>query len=678
MASLNTLRTKFGIVLSIVIALALLAFILSLKTEMGFTGNDPKVGVMNGENVNYSEYYNRYEQVKAQSGMTESDEQQSAMLANATWQSLIAEKVLDPAFEQMGLFFTNEEKMAMLSGEQFSQTLYNAFADPATGLYNVEAVNQFMTEAQTNPEVRAAYSQLLEQLRLESQLQKFAGLVKGGVNINPLEAAQGVKAANETRNGKWVVKRYAQVPDSLFTVSDSEISAYYKAHKANYKQLPSRSFSYVLFEVMPTGEDLRNLENKVTQVGEEFAAAADVKAFTRANSYGSISENYLSAAQLNGEEQAALWAGKTYGPVMQNNEWTMARALDTKMAPDSIGIRHIVLPYTETALADSLMTVLRAGGDFGELAAQYSLMTQTAVNGGEVGVMPFSAFTGEFAEKLAGVKKGDLVQIAAGDAIQLMQIYRADKPSKHVKVASITYPVEASAETRRSVHSTAGTFTVNAEKGSLEAFNAAATTAAVTPRIAKLMQGERMVRGLEDSREVARWVYGAELGDVSEIFKVGDDYVVAILTGIDDEHYTAQENVAASIRQQLLRDKKYEYIVSQANGATLEEIAAGFEAEVADFTDAAYGAYYLSGPGLEPRLIGAIASTSETGKVSAPVKGMSGVFYFQVDEVKDAATQTVEAEQVRAQATQESFATQYALQAVQEMAEIEDLRGKYF
>ena len=46
MASLNTLRTKFGIVLSIVIAGALLAFILSLKTEMGFSGNDPRVGVI--------------------------------------------------------------------------------------------------------------------------------------------------------------------------------------------------------------------------------------------------------------------------------------------------------------------------------------------------------------------------------------------------------------------------------------------------------------------------------------------------------------------------------------------------------------------------------------------------------------------------------------------------------
>mgnify|MGYP000553218973 CR=1 FL=1 len=48
MASLNTLRTRFGVVLSIIIAFALLAFILSLKTDMGLSGNDPKVGVIDG------------------------------------------------------------------------------------------------------------------------------------------------------------------------------------------------------------------------------------------------------------------------------------------------------------------------------------------------------------------------------------------------------------------------------------------------------------------------------------------------------------------------------------------------------------------------------------------------------------------------------------------------------
>lgn len=102
MASLNTLRTKFGIVLSIVIAGALLAFILSLKTEMGFSGNDPRVGVINGKKINYSEYYNQYEQIKAQSGAQESDEQQSAMLANAAWQALIGKYVLEPGFDKMG------------------------------------------------------------------------------------------------------------------------------------------------------------------------------------------------------------------------------------------------------------------------------------------------------------------------------------------------------------------------------------------------------------------------------------------------------------------------------------------------------------------------------------------------------------------------------------------------
>ena len=144
MASLNTLRTKFGVVLSIIIALALLAFILSLKTEMGFSGNDPRVGVIDGEKINYSEYYDRYEQIKAQNNVQESDEQQSAMLANAVWQSLIADHVLTPGFGRMGLRVTEPERLAMVSGQQPSQAFYSAFADPRTGQYNVEAVNQFL------------------------------------------------------------------------------------------------------------------------------------------------------------------------------------------------------------------------------------------------------------------------------------------------------------------------------------------------------------------------------------------------------------------------------------------------------------------------------------------------------------------------------------------------------
>lgn len=676
MASLNTLRTKFGVVLSIIIALALLAFILSLRTEMGFSGNDPRVGVIDGEKINYSEYYDRYEQIKAQNNVQESDEQQSAMLANAVWQSLIADHVLTPGFGRMGLRVTEPERLAMVSGQQPSQAFYSAFADPRTGQYNVEAVNQFLAQAESNPQAAQMWAQLNEQACLERELQKFYGLVKGGVYVNALEIAQGVKGANETFSGKWAGKKYSAVPDSLIAVSSSDLKSYYNSHKDQFKQTPSRTLSYVVFEVSPTDDDLLALENKAAEVGKEFAAAEEVRAFVRANRNGRIAESYVTASQLSDEEAKALMDGKMYGPVLKNNEWTMARVLDAKMAPDSLGIRHIVLPYTEETLADSLLTALRKGGDFAAAAAQYSVYDATAANGGEVGVLPFSAFTGEFAEALAGAKKGDIVKIASGDAIQLMQVYRADKPTKHIQVASITYPVEASADTRRDIHNQAGSFMVNA-KGSSEAFADAASTAAVTPRVARLAQGDRTIRGLEDSRDVARWAYGAEVGDVSEIFTVGKDYVIAMLTEVDDNDYAPLEKVAAQVRSQVLRDKKYDYIVKELSGATLAEQASSLGSEVGDFSDVTFGSFYIDGVGVEPRLVGAIAA-SEKGALSAPVKGMSGVYVFQVEDVQTADKQTAEAEKVRAQATAESMAQQFAMQAVQQMAKIQDLRGKYF
>ncbi len=677
MASLNTLRTKFGIVLSIVIAGALLAFILSLKTEMGFSGNDPRVGVIDGEKINYSEYYNQYEQVKAQSGAQESNEQQSAMLANAAWQALIGKYVLTPGFDKMGLRVTEPERMSMVSGQHPSQAFYNAFADPRTGEYNVAAVHQFLSEAEANAQAQQAWAQLNEQARMEREVAKFLGLIKGGVYVNSLEVANGVNSANNTYAGKWAGKKYSAVPDSLIQLKSSDIKAYYNSHKNMFKQTPSRALSYVVFEVSPTDDDMLALEKSVAEDGAQFAATEELKSFVRANRNGKIADNYVSAKQLSEEEAKALLDGATYGPVLKNNEWTMARALDTKIVPDSMGIRHIVLPYTQEALADSLLTVLKGGADFAQVAAQYSVYDATAANGGEVGVMPFSAFSGEFAAALANAKTGDIVKIASGDAIQLMQVYRADKPSKHVQVASITYPVEASAATRRDIHNQAGTFSVNA-KGSVEAFNEAASAAAVTPRIASLAQGERTIRGLEDSRDVARWAYGAEVGDVSEIFPVGKDYVIAMLTEIDDNEFAPLEKVSAQIRAQVLRDKKYDYIVKELSGSTLDEQAKSLGTEVADFDNVTFGAFYVNGPGFEPRLIGAISSTTEKGVLSAPVKGLSGVYVFEVDDIQTSDKQTAEGEKVRAQAMAESMAQQFSVQAIQQMAKIQDLRGKYF
>ena len=117
MASLNTLRTRFGVVLSIIIAFALLAFILSLKTDMGLSGNDPKVGVIDGSKIRYSEYIEVYNNLKDQSNISESNEEQMDQLAEMAWQTLIANHVYLPGFEKMGISVTDAEGEGLITGE---------------------------------------------------------------------------------------------------------------------------------------------------------------------------------------------------------------------------------------------------------------------------------------------------------------------------------------------------------------------------------------------------------------------------------------------------------------------------------------------------------------------------------------------------------------------------------
>ena len=676
MASLNTLRTKYGVILSVVIILALLAFIISLGPEMGFFGsNDPTVGVINGEKVGYMEYMNEYETVKTYNGGDESTEEGSNALADAVWQSLIAKHLLVPGFNQMGIEVSDAERMSMVSGEHPSQVFYNAFADPQTGGYSVENITAFLSQVSADPQYQSLWSYINSQASLDRMVTKYMGAIKAGIYANKLEVEQGLAAANKSRKGRLVSLEYNTIADSLVNVSDAEIQKYYDAHKKQYAKLPTRTISYVVFDVEPTEGDMLEVEKKAATLGEEFAAAEDVRAFVRKN-MGNIGVSYQSLAQLS-EEEAVLLDGKQYGPVLKANEWVISRPVDIKMAPDSIGLSHIVLDPAQTALADSLYTALKGGANFAEVAKAHSAYAATAQNGGELGVLPFSSLNPELAEALATAKKGDVVKATVSGVTQILKVTRTDAAKKHVLVGTVTVPVEPSSATRRDVHNLASILSVDG-KGSLDKFNAAANTAAVTPRIARIAQGERSISGLENSREVARWAYGAKEQEISEIFNLGDAYVVAMLTDIDESEYTPMSEVYYNISLILLRDKKFDMIKEKLAGSTIEEVAKNAGAEVVAFENVQYSDFGVANLSLEPRLVGAIATTSETGKLSAPVKGYTNAVVFVVDDITKGESRTADAEKIRLQATNENVAMQTSVMALQNMAEIEDLRGQYF
>lgn len=675
MLTLNTLRTRFGVVLSIVIVLALLAFIISLGPEMGFGNQDPVVGVINGEKVTYTEYLDEYETVKASNGGNEATDEQADALARATWQSLVSKNFLVPDFGKAGLQVSQAERLSMLSGEHPSQVYYSMFADQQTGDYDVQAITSFLSQMNSNPQYQSFWNYINSQAVLERLSAKFAGLVKAGTYVNSLEVEQGLVAANESRNGRYVALPYNTIADSLVTVSDAEIKKYYDDHKSFYKKLPSRSLTYVVFDVEPTDEDMKALEEKVMAAGEEFAKSEDIRAYVRKN-MGSISEAYVSAATLS-EEEAVMLEGQQYGPVLKINEWVMSRPIDIKEAPDSIGLSHIVLSSANAAVADSLVTALKGGADFAAAAAAHSAATTTAQMGGVLGVVPFTSVPVEMADDLASAKVGDIVKFESGEVIQIFKVTRTDAKKKHVLVGSVTFPVEPSSATRRAVHSTASLFSVNG-KGSVDNFNAAASAAAITPRVARLQQGDRSLSVLEKSHEVARWAHGAKVGEISEIFNMGNAYVIAMVTDIDDSKVLPVADVRFNIEQTLRREKKFEMLKDKLAGASLEAVAQGAGVEVKPFENVKFNDYGVGEMSLEPRVAGAVATTNETGKLSAPIQGYTAAVVFVVDNVNKSETQTAEAEKVLQQTNNEAAAVQTSVMALQRMVEIEDLRGQYF
>ncbi|MFI3259889.1 MAG: SurA N-terminal domain-containing protein [Rikenellaceae bacterium] len=677
MATLNTLRTRFGVVLSVFIAFALLAFIFSLKSDIGFSGNDPVVAKIDGQELTYSQYYAEYNRLVEQNGLTDITPDQAQWLYTSTWQSLISKIALKPAYEKMGITISAAERMAIIRGEIPTQTMYSIFADPSTGMYNINALNSFLFTSQNDPQAEAMWSNIVTMALDERASLKFAGLVNGGTNLNDYEVEEGVRSSNKSFSGRWISKRYSDVADDAVSVSDAEVKSYYEANKESFKRTPTRSLLYVEIPVSASAADMTALQAKATELTESLAEVADIKAFIRESRSGSVAATYVSEKELDSDKAAELIAGKTFGPVQEGMSLVSSRVEDTLYASDSLSLRHIVLSYTDAQLADSLCTALSKATDedFVAAASTYSVYQQTAQNGGDLGTMPFSVMSDEFSKVLAPARKGDVVKVEVGDMIQVVRVYDAGPRVKQYKLATIEVPIAPSQETRTMMHNTAGLFVSDA-KGGASKFQEAANESKLSYKSVDIIPSSRLIPAIVGSEAIARWAHSAKEGELSQIFTTDAGYAVAMLTAISDSEYRTLSDVESSIRRKLTSQKKFDYLKGQLSGSTFAAMAESLGATEAEFSNVSFGSYYIPSLGVEPRVVGAIASSTATGVASAPIMGTSAMYIFVVDSVNDTDyPQTAEAEKVRVLSIQQQMIQQSLFDAMESMLSIEDKRG---
>ena len=655
MAALETIRVKFGIVITVLIAVALLSFIIDPTTLQSVTSSMSSkydVGEIDGKSISYVDYQADVEKFttinEIMSGTSAQNEQQQASIRNSAWQSLVDRYLFVKNAEKAGIFVGKEEINDIVAGNiespVFSQN--PVFLDE-NGNFSTANVSDFLAYKDTDQTGRLQlfWNYLIESAKTQEYYSKYMSLFSQSNFTNPLMLAEEIAGNNNTFNVEFVMVPFGYAKDTTIVVSDSEIKAYYNAHKKFYTQKASRDIEYVVFEVKPSTEDIAAANQALIDVYDEFASTDNMRSFLLANSDRQVDNHWYKAGELNTVAKVvndyAFGENASVSEVLSNgNTFYAVRVMESAMVPDSV--------YVKYAPADSLLA-----------AAEPMWITQTP---GFEDVMT--------AAKNSKVTVNGLT----------FQVLDRTAPVAKKRVAVLEKTAIASEKTKSGFYSQANTFASKAA-GKYENFQKALEEEGVYAHpVNKMLEGTNRLGSIDNTREVTRWAFDAKVGDVSNIITVDNNYfIVAALKGVHNEGFTPVEEVAASITNILYSEKagqkKAEEVAEKIAGLTdMEAIATALQTTVSTKDGVAFAS--MGAQGLDPKFIGA-ASVAEDGKICGPLAGSIGVYVYKVTG-RDTGAFFSEDDAKARDAQMSQYATQMVVPVMMEDAEVTDNRARFY
>ncbi|HEY0895201.1 MAG TPA: peptidyl-prolyl cis-trans isomerase, partial [Sphingobacteriaceae bacterium] len=186
--------------------------------------------------------------------------------------------------------------------------------------------------------------------------------------------------------------------------------------------------------------------------------------------------------------------------------------------------------------------------------------------------------------------------------------------------------------------------------------------------------------GLENPREVIRWAFEAEEGDVSDkVFEVGNQFIVTRLTDIREKGPLPVEKVKKQIEPMVRNFVKGRMLAERFKGASsIDALAQKLKVSPVPAQNIVFANPIIPGVGQENKVVGAVFG-SQPGKLSQPVIGEVGVYAFVVDGFTNPAPLTNVFKQ-KEQVLQglEQRASGEAFRVLRDKAKIEDNRVRFY
>lgn len=347
MAVLETIRVKFGVVITALIAIALLSFIIdptTLQNVASSMSSKYDVGEIDGKSVSYVDFQKDVEKTKGVLellGFQANSEQAQSYVRDEAWKELFDKYYFIPNAESAGIYVGNQEALDLISGDNISPVIAQVFSDDNG--FNKEAFLNFVNYCREDQSGR--YKELLNYLCntaiSQQYYSKYFSLFSESNITNELGLENEITDNNNSVNAEFVMVPFGFAQDTTVVVSDSEIKEWYKAHKKKdaykslFKQKASRDIEYVVYDILPSSEDVAAANEDIAALAEDFASTDNVKSFLLAN-YCQFDEKYYKEGELKTvapevDEFVFNNNGQSVSPVLSHdNTFYLVRILDTK------------------------------------------------------------------------------------------------------------------------------------------------------------------------------------------------------------------------------------------------------------------------------------------------------------------------------------------------------------
>ena len=668
MATLQKIRSK-GPLLMIVVGLALFAFIAEeffRSMQSASAESKQRVGEIYGESLSYQDFQAMVDEytevVKLTRGANSLDSEEMTQIRDQVWNTYVQNKLIEHEAEKLGLTVTDAEVQEIINKGQSQYLMQTPFRNEQTGAFDVNMLKKFLADydnMKKNPsQMPADYIQYYESLfkmwqfieksiKQEALVNKYQSLLAHTVISNPVSAKMNFEGRVNESDVLLASVPFTTIADSTIKVEDADLKAKYEEMKENFKQISeSRDFKYISVRVRASEKDKADLKKEMDEVSKQLVEGGNIAKIVReGGSLVNYSEIPVGKAALPGDiamQLDTMTLNKVVGPYYNPGDQTynVVKLMDRVSAPDSIQYRQIQIAgadeATNTKTADSIMTALNNGTPFDSIAKKYGQtgekiwITSRNYEGATMGADDL-----KYIKAIRNGNVNELQNLKISQANIILQVTDRRAMDTKYDVAIVKCPVIFSNETYSKAYNDFSQFL--AANPTLEAMEANAAKAGYQLLTQKdMFSNQHTVAGISNTSEALRWLFNedTEVNSVSKMYECGnsDNMLVVALTAVNPVGYRSMESVKDILTREVIKDKKAKQISEKMAAWKSVNDARQMTGAVVDTVKhiTFNSPVFVSATGSnEPAINGAVDKTNK-GQFKSGVKGMAGVYAFQV------------------------------------------------